>query len=170
MFDRTSGVLMPVASLPGPFGCGVFGDEAVEFAKRIALAGFHVWQVLPLGEQGGGNSPYSSPSAFAGSPWYIDPRGLADMGLLTGEEVHSAIYPGDSYTVNYEFLKETRLPLLEKAFSRADKKLLAEVEAFAAENPWVEPYARFSVLLAVDEARRREEGYGFLCLPAVHFP
>lgn len=146
MFDRTSGVLLPVASLPGPFGCGVFGAEAVEFAKKIARAGFHVWQVLPLGEQGGGNSPYSSPSAFAGSPWYIDPRGLADMGLLTGEEVHSAIYPGDPYNVNYAFLKETRLPLLETAFSRADKKLMEEVEAFAAENPWVEPYARFSVL------------------------
>ena len=70
---RESGILMPVASLPGPFGIGTLGKGAYDFVDFLARAGQHVWQILPLSPTGFGDSPYQSCSAFAGrytSAWF----------------------------------------------------------------------------------------------------
>ena len=79
---RTCGILMPVSSLDGPFGAGTLGREAYAFVDFLSRAGQGVWQILPLGPTGSGDSPYQSCSAFAGNPWLIDPELLVKEGLL----------------------------------------------------------------------------------------
>lgn len=74
---RECGVLMPVFSLPGPYGIGCFGKEAYNFVDFLAEAGQQVWQILPLAPTGYGDSPYQSCSAFASNPYFID---LDDLG------------------------------------------------------------------------------------------
>ena len=71
---RASGILMPVFSLPGPYGIGTLGDEAFAFVDFLAAAKQTYWQILPIGPTGYGDSPYQSFSAFAGNPYFIDFR------------------------------------------------------------------------------------------------
>ena len=83
---RASGILMPVFSLPGPFGIGTLGAEAFAFVDFLARARQTYWQILPIGPTGYGDSPYQSFSAFAGNPYFIDylHRFLRRAGLLAG--------------------------------------------------------------------------------------
>ena len=74
---RACGILMPVFSLPGPFGIGTLGKEAFAFVDFLARAKQTYWQILPIGPTGYGDSPYQSFSAFAGNPYFIDFRLLA---------------------------------------------------------------------------------------------
>ena len=80
---RESGILMPISSLPGPYGIGCLGAEAVKFVDFLAQAGQTIWQILPLSPTGSGDSPYPSCSAFAGHPHFIDPDAVRAGGLLT---------------------------------------------------------------------------------------
>ena len=84
---RASGILMPVFSLPGPFGIGTLGKEAFAFVDFLAEAKQSFWQILPIGPTGYGDSPYQSFSAFAGNPYFIDYRLLASDGWLTADEI-----------------------------------------------------------------------------------
>ena len=84
-FSRSSGVLLHPTSLPGRFGIGDLGSNAFEFIEWLAAAGQRLWQVLPLGPTGYGNSPYQSFSAFAGNPLLISLDELIEDGLLTAE-------------------------------------------------------------------------------------
>jgi 4-alpha-glucanotransferase len=79
---RAAGILLHPTSLPGPFGVGDLGPAAVRFLDWAAEAGQSLWQVLPLGPTGGGASPYTSSSAFAGNPFLLSPEGLVEDGLL----------------------------------------------------------------------------------------
>ena len=79
---RESGILMPVSSLPGPYGIGCFGKAAFQFVDFLSAAGQTIWQLLPLSPTGYGDSPYQSCSAFAGNPYLIDLDLLAAQGLL----------------------------------------------------------------------------------------
>ena len=84
---RESGILMPVSSLPGPYGIGCFGKEAFKFVDFLADAGQKIWQILPLSPTGYGDSPYQSCSAFAGNPYFIDLDALKEEGLLTAAQL-----------------------------------------------------------------------------------
>ena len=75
---KRSGVLMPIFSLPSPYGIGTVGRGAYEFADYIKKSGAEIWQVLPVGPTGYGNSPYQSFSSFAGNPYFIDPDMLCE--------------------------------------------------------------------------------------------
>ena len=86
-FKRSSGILMHISSLPGKYGIGTFGKEACSFINLLNKMGFTYWQTLPLGPVDQCHSPYKSPSAFAGNPFFIDPELLAVEGLLTQDEV-----------------------------------------------------------------------------------
>ena len=77
-FDRSAGILMPVSSLPSPYGIGTFGKSAYDFVDNLAKARQKFWQVLPLGPTSYGDSPYASFSAFAGNPYFIDLEKLAE--------------------------------------------------------------------------------------------
>ena len=78
---RTSGILLPVASLPSKYGIGAFSKEAYEFVDTLEKAGQSYWQILPLGPTGYGDSPYQSFSTFAGNPYFIDLEKLIKKGL-----------------------------------------------------------------------------------------
>ena len=126
---RASGILMPVFSLPGPFGIGTLGSEATAFVDFLAEAKQTYWQILPIGPTGYGDSPYQSFSAFAGNPYFIDFRLLAADGYLTAEEIPAA-QPVD--TVDYGALYNQRPVLLKKA---ADRLLAAPSPAYEAFCP-----------------------------------
>ena len=87
MIHRSSGVLLHISSLPGDYGIGSFGQEAVEFARQLHGCGFSFWQTLPFTTTDQYNSPYTSYSAFAGNPFFIDLPSLGRQGLLTDEEL-----------------------------------------------------------------------------------
>ena len=93
---------MPISSLPSRFGIGGFSKEAYDFVDFLAEAGQSLWQILPLGPTGYGDSPYQSFSTFAGNPYYISLDKLIDQGLLTEEECESVDYGNDPVKVNYE--------------------------------------------------------------------
>ena len=140
---RGAGVLMHIASLPGPFGIGVFGEEALAFARQLQKQGMSYWQVLPFSYPGMGNSPYQSFSAFAGNMLFIDPRGLMHMGLLTAEDVVSAEYNVNKWRIDYDYLRVDRERLLRKSFERVDDNLKKEVKAYIKENPWLDDVALY---------------------------
>ena len=143
MYDaRFSGVLLAVSSLPGPYGSGSLGAPARRFVDFLSEAGQTYWQILPLVPPGHGNSPYMSTSAFAGNPFLIDLDELAAEGLLTRQELEGARRETPD-RVDYDFLRETRLPLLEKAFRRAQGMAGAQQEP---DLPWVREYAQFAAL------------------------
>ena len=89
-FPRTSGILLHPTSLPGPYGVGDLGEEAYRFVDFLADAGQHLWQVLPLGPTGYGDSPYQCFSAFAGNTLLISPERLVRDGLLEGADLEGA--------------------------------------------------------------------------------
>ena len=80
--NRSAGILMPIFSLPSPYGIGTLGREAYAFADFLRAAGQRYWQLLPLGPTSYGDSPYQSFSSFAGNPYFIDLDLLAEDGLL----------------------------------------------------------------------------------------
>jgi 4-alpha-glucanotransferase len=137
---RESGILLPIFSLPGPYGIGSLGAPARAFVDFLAQAGQHNWQILPLVPPGEGASPYMSPSSFAGNPFLIDLEELAQEGLLTQEELSSARRP-DPDRVDYDFLYATRLPLLRLAWQRTGGQYHPLEEA-----PWLSDYTAFMAL------------------------
>ena len=114
MQARASGILLPVFSLPGPYGIGTLGAPARSFIDFLAQAGQKFWQILPLVPPGGGDSPYMSPSSFAGNPFFLDLEELTREGLLTQEELDAA-RRADPDRVDYAWLHQTRIPLLRRA-------------------------------------------------------
>src|SRR5215475_10279692 len=87
---RVSGILFHPTSLPGRYGIGDLGPEAFRFADWLAAAGQRIWQVLPLGPVGYGESPYQLFSAFAGNPLLISPDLLAEQGWIESTDLTSA--------------------------------------------------------------------------------
>src|ERR1700689_2536948 len=90
IFTRSSGILLHVTSLPGGHGIGDLGPSAHEFVEFLAEAGQNIWQVLPLGPTGYGDSPYQLFSAFAGNPLLVDLKSLRERGLLSLQDLTSA--------------------------------------------------------------------------------
>lgn len=152
---RKSGVLLPISSLPSNYGIGGFSKEAYDFVDFLKEAGQKIWQILPLGPTGYGDSPYQAFSTFAGNPYYIDLETLVEEGLLTKEECDTPDVGGSEEYVDYEKIYLTRLPLLKKAYERAfAEKQYGENEAyleFKKKNAfWLEDYALY---MAVKDAR-----------------
>ena len=113
--SRASGILLHPTSLPSRYGIGDLGESAFEFIDFLAESHQQVWQILPIGPTGYGNSPYLSYSALAGNPMLISPSKLRNQGLLTDEDLNSLPeYPLDR--VDYDLVNSTKPPLLEKAF------------------------------------------------------
>lgn len=140
---RTAGVLLHMSSMPSPYGVGVFGIECRNFLNQLGEMGFHRWQVLPFNMTDPSNSPYCSPSAFAGNYLFIDPRGLCNMGLLTREEAQTDECQSSPYTADYAFAKERRMASLRLAFSRLTPAQNTAMQQFESRHPWLEDFALF---------------------------
>jgi len=147
-FPRAAGILLHPTSLPGRFGIGDLGNAAHRFVDFLAEAGIRIWQVLPLGPTGYGDSPYQSLSAFAGNPLLISPEMLARDGLLSAGETETApAFPHE--TVAFERVIPYKLDLLQTAFERFRGG--AEYDRFCnASASWLEPWTRFSALKAAN--------------------
>ncbi|MBQ1544441.1 MAG: 4-alpha-glucanotransferase [Clostridia bacterium] len=148
MKTRSSGVLMPLTSLPSKYGIGTLGRAAYEFADFLSAAGQSYWQVLPLGPTGLGDSPYSAFSTFAGNPILIDLELLMEDGLLTKEFVESFDWgceasDGNPEQVNYIKVRENRRAVLRKACDTGFERDKAAVAKFVSDNHWVPDYALF---------------------------
>ena len=164
--QRTAGILMPIFSLPGPYGIGTLGSEARTFADFLQAAGQTWWQILPVGPTGAGDSPYTSVSTFAGNPLLIDLEALAEEGLLTKAELETARMP-EGEPVAYAAVYESRNRLLRKAFSRLSGERAQAARDFTNRNLWVKEYALYQAAkthfqdapwyLWPDEALRRHE-------------
>ena len=146
MARRSSGILLHPASLPSPHGVGDLGDGAVAFAGWLAEAGQRLWQVLPLGPAGYGDSPYQGLSAFAGNPLLVSLETLRQQGLLDAADLEAPAFPERS--VDYGAVipwKERQLRLAAERFaaraSPADREALAEFRA--REAHWLEDFALF---------------------------
>ena len=143
-FERNAGILMPVSSLPSPYGIGTFGKDAYDFVTFVKECNHKYWQVLPLGPTTYGDSPYQSYSAFAGNPYFVDLDMLIEAGFLLKSEVISrdwgdGIVPvnvseddavngrfgtyrdgniGDERYVSYEKIYNNRFHILRIAYNR----------------------------------------------------
>jgi len=151
-FERSSGILLHPTSLAGPYGIGDLGSQAYRFVDWLSSARCSLWQVLPLGPTGYGDSPYQCFSAFAGNPYLISPDVLFKEGLLTQAELlDRPEFPASR--VNFGLLIPWKLSLLQKAFQRyqsAPKQFRQAFDYFRAENTaWLDDYALF---MAVKEA------------------
>ena len=154
---RESGILMPVSSLPGPYGIGCFGAEALKFVDFLADAGQHIWQLLPLSPTGYGDSPYQSCSAFAGNPYFIDLDALKADGLLTAAQLKAEKWGDDPLSVDYGTLYTSRYKVLRTAYAVWREKYAGlhgcahyypdDYYAFAlANDSWLNDYALYMAL------------------------
>ncbi len=145
---RKSGILMPIASLPSKYGIGTFSKEAYKFVDFLCDAGQKLWQILPLGPTGYGDSPYQSFSTFAGNPYYIDLENLVEKGYLRKSECKACDFGDDPEKVDYEKVYLARFDILRKAFRRAfsenDLGNTVEYKAFTEKNAyWLDDYALY---------------------------
>ena len=141
---RASGIILPISSLPSPHGIGTLGEAAYEFVDFLADAKQSWWQILPVGPTSYGDSPYQSPSAFAGNPYFVDLDLLVADGLLEKDEVEGISWGEDPARIDYALLYEMRPKLLRKAAKRGLSRDAAEVKEFCeASSTWLEDYALF---------------------------
>lgn len=141
---RSSGIILPIYALPSPYGVGTLGQAARDFVDFLVDAGQVWWQMLPVGPTSFGDSPYQSPSTFAGNPNFVDLDTLVVDGLLEQAEIDAVKWGDDPACVDYPTLFERRAELLRRAYKRGWERDSAHVEAFRAENAsWLVDYALF---------------------------
>lgn len=144
MLERGAGLLMPISSLPSPYGIGTFGRAAYEFVDVLKRGRQMYWQVLPVGPTSYGDSPYQSFSAFAGNPYFIDLDLLKEEGLLRQEEINECYWGDDETKVAYDAIYYYRFPLLKKAYQRSEHQGTEEYVEFCENNKeWLLDYALF---------------------------
>jgi 4-alpha-glucanotransferase len=149
VFKRSSGILLHPTSLPGPYGIGDLGPQAYRFVDWLAAAGCALWQVLPLGPTGYGDSPYQCFSAFAGNPYLISPDDLFADGLATRGDL-DALKGLPASRVDYGMVIPRKLDLLLKAFRRFQfnpGSLRESFDEFCFRNAsWLDDFALFMAL------------------------
>ncbi len=159
---RLGGILLHPTSLPGPHGIGDFGQPALAWLEWLASTGSSLWQLLPLGPTGYGDSPYQSFSSFAGNPLLISPELLVEDGLLGKLDMPDAEWPQD--LVDFGRVIPHKRQLLDKAASRllqGDGAHLREpFLRFCEDNSaWLGDYARFMAI------KRRHGGLAWTTWP-----
>ena len=144
---RTSGVLMPISSLPSPYGLGTMGKQARKFVDFLVKGGQKYWQILPICPTSYGDSPYQSFSSFAGNPYFIDLEYLCKDKLLTKKECESFAWGTNPKYVDYGIMYESRYALLRKAYARFAKNEPQDFNEFCeSEKQWLDDYALFMAL------------------------
>jgi 4-alpha-glucanotransferase len=149
-FSRSAGIILHPSSLPGPDGIGDLGPEAYRWVNFLAETGCSLWQVLPLGPTGYGDSPYQCFSAFAGNPYLISPALLLEQGLLTRADLADRPQFLDD-TVEYGRVIFWKLTLLDRAYDHFQNKgsdsLKKAFEAYQTANKsWLEDFVLFMAI------------------------
>lgn len=142
---RESGILMHISSLPGPGGIGSLGQEAFDFANFLHASGMNLWQVLPMGPTGYGESPYQSSSVFAGNPMLISCARLREEGLLAYNDAEE-FAPAQLDKIDFPAVRENKEMLLRRCFAQSEGKLKAELRDFIRSHDWVEDFALFTAV------------------------
>lgn len=145
--ERASGVLMHISSLNGGYSIGGFSKSAEKFIDLLSDCGFSYWQTLPFCVADEYNSPYQSPSAFAGNQYFIDLEKLYKLKLITGIELELA-REDTPYACEYERLRKERMKLLYSASKRVDEKLRKEIEKFTESNCEIFEFCKFMAIKA----------------------
>lgn len=144
---RQCGMLLPIASLPSEYGIGSFSKEAYAFVDMLHETGQSLWQVLPIGPTGYGDSPYQSFSTFAGNPYFIDLEQVVREGLLTEEECKSFDWGSDPETIEYDKIYASRFQILKKAYERYHAEDDRDFQSFYEKNSfWLKDYALFMAI------------------------
>ena len=145
-YKRTAGILLHPNSLPGKFGIGELGSEAINFVNFLHNSGQKLWQVFPLGPTGYGDSPYQSFSTFAGNPYLISLEKLHEENLLSEEELNM-MPNSDPHKIDFGSIYENKLKVLRVAYEnmkKSGKSILDECNNFCdANKDWLEDYALF---------------------------
>ena len=147
--SRAAGILMPITSLPSPYGIGTIGKEAYKFADFLKKAGQTIWQILPVGPTSYGDSPYQSFSTYAGNPYMIDLDMLCEEGLLKADDMDGYNYGTNPGYVDYEKIYNCRFEILRKAYEnfKATDKDSAGQKAFRSfkrkNSGWLKNYALY---------------------------
>ena len=142
---RSSGILMHITSLPGPYGVGTMGRQAFSFVDFLKAAGQRCWQILPLTPTGFGDSPYQSCSTFAGNHYLIDLDLLVEEGLLEQQELSGIRWCRSEEKADFGLLYENRLKILRLACGRFTGG--ADFDRFCRDNEsWLGDYALFMAL------------------------
>ena len=149
MSERKSGVLLHITSLPGTPGIGTLGTNAFRFADWLKSAGQTLWQVLPLGPTGYGDSPYASFSTFAGNPLLIDLDDLVKRGWADPNDITPPDYIKNTGYVDFGSVVWWKMPLLYKCGSYFQKHCNQQdrvaYEAFKNDNAvWLNNFADFT--------------------------
>ena len=148
-FKRSSGILLHPTSLPGPYGIGDLGPQAYRFVDWLSSTGCKLWQILPLGPTGYGDSPYQCFSAFAGNPYLISPDDLLAEGLVTQSDVDT-LKDLPASRVDFGALIPKKLDLLLKAFQHFQSNpghLREAFDYFCAQNAaWLDDFSLFMAL------------------------
>lgn len=144
---RSGGILMPISSLPSPYGIGTMGKQAREFVDFLQAAGQRYWQILPICPTSYGDSPYQTFSTFAGNPYFIDLQELTRAGYLEDADYRDVDWEDADGRVNYGAMYQKRYPVLRKAFARFMTDPPADFLDFCRhEADWLEDYALFMAL------------------------
>ena len=161
-FTRKSGILLHPTSLPGTYGIGTIGEYAYKFVDWLVDAGQALWQILPLGPTGYGDSPYASFSTFAGNPLIIDLDKLVEKGWATKADIKPAEYIKKDGNVDFGSVVWWKIPILKKAAKNflenatvQDKKLYADF--CKAKKNWLEDFSLFMSIKSVYDAKAAEE-------------
>lgn len=148
-FERSAGILLHPTSLPGPYGIGDLGPASFRWVDWLSGTGCKLWQVLPLGPTGYGDSPYQCFSAFAGNPYLISPHLLLEQGFLKPEDL-VGMPDWNPIRVDFGRLYQWKPVLLEKAFRRFTSDMNSvetEFNSFCSANaPWLDDFVLFMAL------------------------
>jgi 4-alpha-glucanotransferase len=159
--QRVSGILLHIPSLPSRYGIGDLGPAAFRFADFLTRTNQRLWQVLPLGPVGFGDSPYSATSTFAGNPLFISPDPLVEYGLLTEDDLAPLLDLPDDH-VDYERVATRKKAVLQKAFERYDETgagiSAADLRQFRNNQAaWIDDYALYAALKEVHDGAPWQE-------------
>ena len=141
---RVCGVLMPITSLPSPYGIGTIGKEARKFADFLKASGQSIWQILPVGPTSYGDSPYQSFSTYAGNPYMIDLDTLVSEGLLTKREINKHYWCGSDNEIDYGAIYYSRFDVLKVAYHKYLEGDQKAFNSFKRKNSkWIKDYALY---------------------------
>ena len=142
-YNRSAGILLHPTSLPGKYGIGELGSEAINFINFLRKSGQKLWQIFPLGPTGYGDSPYQSFSTFAGNPFLISFEKLLEEGLLSKTELDS-MPTSDPHKIDFGSIYQNKLKVLRVAYEnmkKMGKSINSECADFCEKNKdWLEDY------------------------------